>query len=168
MDTVIKNIEIILADYLDPEQAQHIGILLNDYALDTMGGGKALAKDVIENLASTLATIPHAFTILAYVDNQPAGMINCFEGFSTFSCKSLINVHDVMVVADFRGLGLSHMMMEKVEEIARKRKCCKITLEVLEGNKIAQNLYSKQGFAAYELNPEIGKACFWEKTLKYA
>lgn len=167
MNTDRKDIDIIIADYENPVQAQQIGELLNDYALDTMGGGKALSKEVIENLASTLATIPHAFTILAYVNKQPAGMINCFEGFSTFSCKPLINIHDVMVVSHFRGLGISHMMIEKVEKIAKVRKCCKITLEVLEGNKIAQNIYTKQGFSAYELDPEIGKAYFWEKSLEY-
>jgi hypothetical protein len=43
----------------------------------------------------------------------------------------------VVVVNPFRGLGLSQKMLLKVEEIARQRGCCKITLEVLEGNAVA-------------------------------
>jgi hypothetical protein len=32
--------------------------------------------------------------------------------------------------------------------VARQRGCCKITLEVLEGNAVAQASYGKFGFAA--------------------
>ena len=56
-------------------------------------------------------------------------------------------------------------ILAKVEEVARERKCCKLTLEVLEGNKIAQNAYRSFGFEGYELDPKIGKAMFWQKIL---
>ncbi|MDU0356030.1 GNAT family N-acetyltransferase [Paraglaciecola aquimarina] len=56
-------------------------------------------------------------------------------------------------------------MLQKVEQIARQKDCCKITLEVLEGNEVAKNAYLKHGFAGYELDPEQGKAMFWQKVL---
>ena len=56
-------------------------------------------------------------------------------------------------------------MLEKVEQIAIERGCCKLTLEVLEGNQAAQNSYQKFGFSAYELDPEMGRALFWDKKL---
>ena len=56
-------------------------------------------------------------------------------------------------------------MLEKVEEAARERGCCKLTLEVLERNHAAQNAYRRFGFAPYELSSETGRAMFWEKTL---
>jgi ribosomal protein S18 acetylase RimI-like enzyme len=56
-------------------------------------------------------------------------------------------------------------MMEKVESVAKERGACKVTLEVLEGNKVAQNSYAKFGFSGYELDPEMGKAIFWEKVI---
>jgi ribosomal protein S18 acetylase RimI-like enzyme len=74
-------------------------------------------------------------------------------------------MHDVTVDSEFRGLGLSTKMMEKVESVAKERGACKITLEVLEGNKVAQNSYTKFGFSGYELDPEMGKAIFWEKII---
>ena len=89
-----------------------------------MGGSQPLAESVKSKL-------PHAFGIISYVNNQPAGLVNCFEAFSTFKCKPLINIHDVVVVNEFRGLGLSQRMLSKVEEIAKSKGCCKITLEVL-------------------------------------
>ena len=55
--------------------------------------------------------------------------------------------------------------MQKAEEIALSLDCCKLTLEVLEGNHIAQSAYKTFGFSGYELNPQMGKALFWEKKL---
>jgi ribosomal protein S18 acetylase RimI-like enzyme len=52
-----------------------------------------------------------------------------------------------------------------VEEIAVELGCCKLTLEVLEGNHIAQAAYKSFGFNGYELNPQTGRALFWEKKL---
>ncbi|HDK37432.1 MAG TPA: GNAT family N-acetyltransferase, partial [Thiolapillus brandeum] len=75
-------------------------------------------------------------------------------------------IHDVMVIKSHRGQGISSRMLEKVEETARQRGCCKLTLEVLEANNIARNAYQKFGFSAYELDPETGQALFWEKSLQ--
>jgi ribosomal protein S18 acetylase RimI-like enzyme len=77
----------------------------------------------------------------------------------------LVNVHDVMVAKQFRGLGLSQKMLQKVEEIARQRGCCKITLEVLEGNELAQSAYRKFGFDDSVFDPAHGRMLFWNKAL---
>ncbi|MCD1125771.1 GNAT family N-acetyltransferase [Jinshanibacter sp. LJY008] len=159
------NVEIVIADYQNPAQGKDLLMLLDDYAQDPMGGGEALESSVKANLLGELAKLPHAFTVLAYVDNQPAGLINCFLGFSTFAVRPLVNIHDAVVNPSFRGLGLSQKMMEKVEQIAREKGCCKMTLEVLEGNDVAKGCYSKFGFSGYELDPAMGKAMFWQKKL---
>lgn len=159
-------IEIRLADYQNARDKELVVELLNGYAKDPMGGGEELAEYTKQNLAECLAKIPHAFSVLAFYQGQPAGLINCFEGFSTFKCKPIINIHDATVLPDFRGKGLSLKMMDKVEEIARERGACKITLEVLEGNKVAQGSYLKFGFSGYELDPKMGQAMFWEKPLR--
>ena len=140
--------------------------LLNAYALDPMGGQEPLGDYTRENLCEELASRPHVFTILCYVDAEPAGICNCVEGFSTFRAKPLVNIHDIAVVAGFRGLGLSHRMLEKTEEVARGRGCCKLTLEVLQGNEVAQQSYRKFGFSGYELDPLLGKRpVLGEKTV---
>jgi ribosomal protein S18 acetylase RimI-like enzyme len=159
------NIEVKLANYLDKDQAIDIGYLLDAYSKDQMGGSQPLSESVRSNLAHELSKLPHAFSIICYVNTKPAGLVNCFEAFSTFKCKPLINIHDVVVVNEFRGLGLSQQMLSKVEEIAKLKGCCKITLEVLEGNKVAQNSYIKFGFAGYELDPIMGKALFWQRNV---
>ena len=130
-----------------------------------MGGGEGLSEYVKNNLVKTLAKRQDFLTLLAYVDGKPAGILNCVEGFSTFKCKSLLNIHDCGVLTQYRGLGLSQQLFNEAERISRQRGYCKLTLEVLEGNIVAQNAYRKLGFTGYELDVKTGKAMFWEKVL---
>ena len=134
--------------------------------MDEMGGGEPLSPHVKANLIATLKKCAGYLGVLAFVDGKPAGLANCFEGFSTFACKPLLNVHDFAVVSEFRGRGLAKRIMEKIEEAAVSKGCCKITLEVLEGNAIAQAAYKACGFAGYELDPKMGRAMFWQKKIK--
>jgi len=159
-------IEIVEADLFDPQDGEAIVRLLDGYATDIMGGGEALPEEVKTNLVHALQQRPDAVILLAIVDGTPAGLMNCFEGFSTFKCKPLMNIHDVAVLPEFRGLGLSQKMLQKIESISRQRGCCKLTLEVLQGNKVAQAAYTKYGFSSYELDPAAGHAMFWEMPLK--
>ena len=161
----MSDIVVVQADYSNPVHAQAVRDVLNHYAKDPMGGGEALSAQVLEALPAELAKRAHAFSVLAFVDDVAAGLVNCFEGFSTFAGKPLVNVHDVSVVDTFRGLGLSHKMLAKVEDIARERGCCKITLEVLEGNPVAQGAYRKFGFSDGQLDPAYGHMLFWNKYL---
>ncbi|MFT6351670.1 MAG: ribosomal protein S18 acetylase RimI-like enzyme [Neptuniibacter pectenicola] len=161
----VVDVNVVNIDYNHPQQAQDMIDLLACYALDLMGGASPLMEETKANLAQELAKLPHAFTLICYVDNQPAGLMNCFEAFSTFKCKPIINIHDVIVLPEFRGLGLSQTMLSTVEQIAQDKGCCKLTLEVLEANQPAQQAYTKFGFSGYELDPRAGKALFWEKLL---
>jgi len=158
-------ISLIQADYHNEQQGRDLVMLLNAYALDPMGGGKALSDDVQKNLVSTIAKRDDFLTLLCYVDDKPAGILNCVEGFSTFTCKSLLNIHDCGVLKKYRGLGISQKLFIEAEKISRERGYCKLTLEVLEGNIVAQNAYKKLGFSGYELDVKTGKAMFWEKVL---
>lgn len=159
------DIEVIQADYRDTAQAADIALLLNAYASDPMGGGRPLTREVLDRLSVELARLPHAFSVIAYVGPRPAGLANCFEMFSTFLCRPLINIHDMVVLPEFRGRGISRRILEKVEEIAVQKGCCKLTLEVLSGNKAARSAYQNFGFTNYELDPDHGQAMFWQKLL---
>jgi GNAT superfamily N-acetyltransferase len=157
-------IEIIDANLAAPEHADALVRLLNEYALHPMGKGSELSAHVKANLAAELRA-RKAHVILAYADGMAAGLMVCMEGFSTFACRPLLNIHDVVVTDKHRGKGLAKLMFERAEAIARKLGCCKMTLEVLEGNRAAQAVYKSLGFAGFELDPKMGKAMFWQKLL---
>lgn len=157
--------EILTADLRLPRHTEAFLALLNAYALDVMGGGSALPAYAQANLVGELLKRSSAHVILAFVDGEPAGLVNCIEGFSTFAAKPLLNIHDVMVAAPFRGRGIARGMLAKAEEIAKERGCCKLTLEVLQGNVAAQALYRACGYDGYALDPAMGHALFWQKKL---
>ena len=158
-------IEVFPADYRDPEHGAALLRLLDAYARDPMGGGEGLSATARDHLVERLAARADALTVLARCGERYAGLANCFEGFSTFACRPLLNVHDLVVLPEFRGRGLSLRILEEVERIARARGCCKLTLEVLEGNEVARSAYRRFGFSGYELDPRLGSALFWEKKL---
>lgn len=159
-DVLIKRV-----DYSAPGDADDLVNLLDYYARDPMGGGKPLAEGVRSRLADRLAEQPHAFSLVAYVDVEPAGLANCFVGLSTFAAKPLVNIHDLIVKSDFRGRGIAKALFAEIEAIASAKGACKVTLEVLSGNEPAKALYRSLGYGDYELDPAQGHALFWEKEI---
>jgi len=158
-------IEIVESNYTADGHEKFIVDLLNDYATDIMGGGTGLSENVKANLVKELEKRDNIHTVLAFIDGNAVGLVISIEGFSTFLCRPLLNIHDVVVSSEYRGRGISKMMLRKVEKIAMRLGCCKLTLEVLEGNEVARSLYKSLGFNAYELDPKMGKALFMEKKL---
>ena len=158
-------LEIVRADYGNPRHARDLVFLLNHYAADPLGGGEPLSEFTKSNLIAELAKRPHAFSVLCYAEDAPVGLANCFTGFSTFKCKPLVNIHDIVVLKAFRGKGIGPRMLEWIEAFAREMGACKLTLEVLDQNDSAKTAYAKAGFSAYELDPTYGQAVFLEKTL---
>lgn len=162
-------LHVCRADYSNPRHAQVLVQLLDAYARDPMGGGEPLSAFAKTHLVSCLAARPTAFSVLAFEDadeKQPMGLINCIEGFSTFACQPLVNVHDVVVLAAFRGQRVAEAMFSMVQEMAVERGACKLTLEVLSGNQSALRLYERLGFAQYQLDPSAGQAQFLQKWLR--
>jgi GNAT superfamily N-acetyltransferase len=158
-------IDILLADYRNPAHARALVELLDSYARDPAGGGTPLAPEVLAELPEALASRPQAFSVLACDGDLPIGLVNCIEGFSTFACRPLVNVHDVVVLASHRGQRVAQRMLMRVEEEARARGACKLTLEVLSGNRSALRAYKREGFAGYQLDPAFGAAVFLQKKL---
>ena len=160
---------VCLANYADPIHAQALVDLLDAYAQDPAGGGKALTAFTKTHLVKELAARPQAFSVLAFDDGVPVGLVNCIEGFSTFACKPLVNVHDVVVVSSHRGQRVGEQMLALVEQIAMERGACKLTMEVLSGNASAMKLYQRIGFAGYQLDASMyqqwGSAQFLQKWL---
>ena len=158
-------IEVVRARYDNAAHATALLELLDAYARDPAGGGEPLSDFARDHLIAELAARPFMFSVLAFDGATPVGLVNAIEGFSTFACRPLVNVHDVVVASSHRGRGIAARMFAEVEAIARERGACKLTLEVLDGNASARALYQRLGFAAYQLDPAMGNAQFWHKWL---
>lgn len=153
---------------LDPSRTQHAQALiqlLDEYARGPEGGGVPLSAQAKSALPEALAARSHYIGWLAFDGAQPVGVLNAFEGLSTFKARPLLNIHDIAVTASHRGRGVGRTLLAQAEIEARRRNCCKLTLEALEGNARAIGLYRDVGFVAYELDPAMGRATFFEKWL---
>ena len=100
-----------------------------------------------------------------FESEQAMGLINCFEGYSTFKARPLLNIHDIAVLPAHRGQGVGQALLAAAQDHALKRGCCKLTLEVLTGNATALASYHRFGFEAYALDPAAGQASFMHKWL---
>lgn len=156
---------ICRADYHNPLHARALVELLDAYAQDPAGGGEPLSEFARTHVVAALAARSQAFSVLAFEGGKPVGLINCMEGFSTFACRPLVNIHDVAVLPGHRGRRVAEQMLALVQDIARERGACKLTLEVLQGNASAMRLYERLGFAGYQLDPAMGRAQFLQKWL---
>ena len=163
--STIMKIDIVSIDYRDARHASALIELLDAYARDPMGGASGLSQHAKRNLVPALARHPMAFGVLAFAAGLPAGLVNCFEGFSTFACRPLANIPDVIVLPPYREQHIGYRMLEQVARLAIARGCSKLTLEVLQGNRSAQRLYRRFGFDDDRLAAENGNALFWQKQL---
>ena len=161
----MSKLKIRLANLSEPQDAHALIQLMDHYTQDPMGGGMPLCDYSRQHLAEALHLRSDSLVLLAYVAEQPVGLLTAIEGFSTFRCQPLLNIHDLVVDIEHRGKGISHQLLENLETIAIERGCCKLTLEVLQGNAIAKASYQSFGFSGYQLDPKMGDALFWEKAL---
>lgn len=164
-DHMVARLRIERLDPLDARHAAALLALLDEYASSQSGGGTPLADDAKARLPGVLAARAHYAGWLAWDGERPVGLVNAFEGVSTFKAQPLLNIHDIAVAASHRGRGIGRRLLAAAEAEARARGCCKLTLEALESNAGAIALYRDVGFAAYELDPAMGRAIFFEKWL---
>jgi GNAT superfamily N-acetyltransferase len=158
-------IQFLLADLDNPAHQSAVLTLIDAYSQDPMGDGRPLTTEVRERLIPGLRQHPTTLIVLAFDGALPVGVAVCFLGFSTFSARPLVNLHDVAVLPSHRGLGVGRGLLEAVEARARELGCCKLTLEVLDKNEKALRTYCAAGFKRYALQPGAGEAIFLTKPL---
>jgi ribosomal protein S18 acetylase RimI-like enzyme len=147
-------VAIIEADLHQPLHQRAVVELIDQYAREPVAGGKGLAPQVRERLIDELRKQSNRLVLLALADETPVGIAVCFQGFSTFHARPLINVHDLAVHPEFRGRGIGRRLLEEVERIARQRGCCRITLEAYAINPRARELYRRLGYQGDDMAGE--------------
>ena len=139
-------LEIRQADFANSRDADGITTILNSYAIEPVGGGRPLSPEARERVVPALRDHPTALVLLAFAAEEPVGIAVGFFGLSTFRARPLLNIHDLAVLPSHRGKGVGRALLGAAEEHARRRECCRLTLEVLESNLGARALYKRFGF----------------------
>ncbi len=157
--------KILRADLDDASHQTALLDLLDRYCQDPMGNGKPLDEEVRQRLIPGLRKHPTTIIFLAYIEERPVGLANCFLGFSTFAAKTLLTLHDLTVLPEVRGMGVGRALLQAVEVHAKQLGCCKLTLEVLEQNLPAKKLYESVGFRQMDYGQGAGGAIFMTKPI---
>ena len=157
--------EIVDADLQNARHAEGTVEILDAYARDPIGGGQPLSPDVRSRLASGLSGQSNCIILLAIRAGQPVGAAVCFQGYSTFAARPLLNIHDLAVLPAHQGQGIGQALLAAVENRARELSCCKVTLEVRGDNEGARRLYNRFGFVNAGGEPDAVATFFLEKTL---
>jgi len=140
------NVRVREADFDDDRDVNGFIEVLDSYASAPVGGGSPLAPDVRERVVPMLREHPTSLVLLAFVDDELVGVAVCFFGMSSFRARPLLNIHDLAVLPRCQGKGVGQALLEAVEGHARRKGCCKLTLEVLDDNTRARGLYRRFGF----------------------
>jgi ribosomal protein S18 acetylase RimI-like enzyme len=157
-------VEIVDTDFEDAAHRAGIIEVLDSYAADPVGGGEPLTADVRERIVPALRDHPTALVLLAFEQKRPVGIAVCFQGFSTFRARALLNIHDLAVLPEWRGRGIGRSLLAAAEDRARRCGCCKLTLEVQDDNARALGLYRSFGFSDLVMG-DSGPTRFLSKTL---
>lgn len=146
--------------FANPVHIKALVDLLDVYHQDPMGESAPWDRRKTSALLTGLEKHPTSFVLLAWKGREAVGMAVCFEGFSTFSAKPLLNIHDLVVIPQARRQGVAKALFSAIEGEARKMGAGRVTLEVRRDNEAAQALYASLGYGAGDTPME-----FWGKKL---
>ena len=152
---------IVEADLEDPGHARGLVQCLDDYAAGSMGRGYGLSPEIQAAIVPGLRVHPERLIRLALYGQSVVGAAVCFVGFSTFSARPRLNVHDLCVLPAHQRQGLGRRLLEAAIAAARDVGCSGVTLEVRGDNVVAQRLYRSLGFGAGSAPME-----FWTLDLR--
>ncbi|HYV93132.1 MAG TPA: GNAT family N-acetyltransferase [Chitinophagales bacterium] len=86
-------------------------------------------------------------------ENQKiVGFAQLYPLFSSTRLKRLWLLNDLFVMEEFRGKGISKLLIEKCFELAGKTKASGVMLETERSNIIGNKLYQQMGFKLIENN----------------
>lgn len=130
--------------------------LFNDYRVwyrkeSDIDGARDFLSERIENNESVIY-------VASDKDGKLVGFTQLYPIFSSTRMKRLWLLNDLFIDENFRGRGLSKLLMNAAKELCRKTKACAVALETEKNNDIGNKLYPSVEF---ELNNDSN---FYEWT----
>jgi GNAT superfamily N-acetyltransferase len=93
---------------------------------------------------------PAAETLIAFLDDRPAGFALYFPNFSTFLSRPGIWLEDLFVYPEYRRHGVGRALLRRVASIAVERGCGRLEWSALDWNTLATDFYKKIGAVAMD------------------
>lgn len=84
-------------------------------------------------------------SFIAYIDNEPVGVMNAFYKYTTFTGRKIFYIEDLYARKEYRGYGIGGKFLEKAKEIAVSEDCEQIELKCAVWNKNSVGFYESHG-----------------------
>ena len=91
-------------------------------------------------------------------DGTLAGFVQLYPLFSSTRMQKLWLLNDLFVSPEFRGKGISVLLIDRAKQLVRDSHACAMFLETEKSNLIGNQLYPKVGF---QLNT-VANFYYWE------
>ena len=88
---------------------------------------------------------PAAEVLLAYLDDESAGMALFFQNYSTFLARPGLYLEDLFVKPHLRGRGVGLALLTRLARIAVERNYGRLEWEVLDWNEPSIGFYKALG-----------------------
>lgn len=93
-------------------------------------------------------------------EGELVGFTQLYPIFSSTRMKRLWLLNDLFVAEEFRGQGISKLLIERAKELARETDACGVMLETQKTNEVGNKLYPHVGF---ELEDDVN-FYFWTNS----
>lgn len=157
--------EIAELNLAEPDGVEKFTQLLDAYCRTPNGGGVALSDEVRNRLFNVMPQYGNVIAFLSRHQNKPAGVVFGFYNLYVFSAQPYADIQFIFVLPEFQRRGIAKKLMLAFEAKAHELGCCKVTLEVREGNEQAKALYSVLEYRRGTFGPRNDVLEFWERRL---
>lgn len=100
-----------------------------------------------ENFIGTRLKLSDSEIFVAEVDGVLAGFTQLYPLYSSVRMKKLWLLNDLFVDGDYRGRGISVMLIDAAKQLCYDSGACGMYLETAKSNDIGNALYPRTGFS---------------------
>lgn len=104
-------------------------------------GDYTMTEERLAELEKSGAVISYT----AYADDKPAGIINFFYKYTTFSGRKVLYLEDLYVRQEFRCDGIGAKFIELLKKIAAENDCEEIEWKCASFNEKGKRFYDRMG-----------------------
>ena len=128
----------------EPDDIKNLSGLFNDYRIfyemeSDLKGAEKFLLERIKNKESEIFVAENS-------ENNLVGFVQMYPIFSSTRMKKLWLLNDLFVAKNYRGLGVSVLLINKAKELCITTNSCGIVLETAKSNDAGNKLYPKTGF----------------------